>query len=44
MTVHATDYVKLQDLSVQKEELELQLATLYEEWESLSLQLEDAAP
>jgi ATPase subunit of ABC transporter with duplicated ATPase domains len=44
MTVHATDYVKLQDLSAQKEELELQLATLYEEWESLSLQLEDAAP
>jgi ABC-type multidrug transport system ATPase subunit len=44
MTVHATDYVKLQDLSSQKEELELQLATLYEEWESLSLQLEDAAP
>lgn len=41
MSANATDYQKLQDLIGQKEPLEEQLAALYEEWESLSLQLEE---
>ncbi|MCD8051330.1 MAG: ABC-F family ATP-binding cassette domain-containing protein [Clostridiales bacterium] len=40
MEVHATDYQRLQELTVEQQTLEEQLATLYEEWEALSLELE----
>jgi len=38
----ASDYMKLQDLYTQKEELEGQLLELYDKWETVSAQLEEA--
>ncbi|MCC8075599.1 MAG: ABC-F family ATP-binding cassette domain-containing protein [Clostridiales bacterium] len=40
MEAHATDYQRLQELTVEQQTLEEQLAALYEEWETLSLELE----
>ncbi len=40
MEAHATDYQRLQELTVEQQSLEEQLAALYEEWETLSLELE----
>ncbi len=42
MEQYACDYVKLQELGEQRSRLEQQLADLYETWEELAAQLEDA--
>jgi len=42
MEESASDYVKLQELCIQKEELEAALLELYDKWEELSAQLEEA--
>jgi hypothetical protein len=42
MEQSASDYVKLQELCLQKEEQEMQLMELYEKWETVSAQLEEA--
>jgi hypothetical protein len=41
MAENATDYQKLQELTAAKDGLDDQLAALYEQWEELSLQLEE---
>ena len=38
----AADYVKLQELYQQRETVEAELMQLYENWEALSAQLEEA--
>ncbi|MCD8146805.1 MAG: ABC-F family ATP-binding cassette domain-containing protein [Clostridiales bacterium] len=40
MEAHATDYQRLQELTAEQQVLEEQLSALYEEWETLSLELE----
>ena len=42
MEQSASDYVKLQELCLQKEEQEEQLMELYDKWETVSAQLEEA--
>ena len=42
MEASAADYVKLQELYTQREALEAELAGLYDTWEALSAQLEEA--
>ena len=42
MEQSASDYVKLQELCEQKEEREAELLELYDKWETVSAQLEEA--
>jgi hypothetical protein len=42
MEQSASDYVKLQELCQQKEEREAELLELYDKWETVSAQLEEA--